>query len=234
MKNIIREENKGGKMLNIAIDGHVSSGKSTLAHGLAKKLGIRVLDTGAIYRGLACAYDSEIGGEIDEKIVDKFIENVVVKIEFIDDVQHVFVNGKDYTPFLRLEKTSVGASKISQYPKLREKVLSLQRDFANNYDCVVEGRDIGSHVLPNAQFKFFVTANAEKRAMRRYIQIKDVPGSPTYDEILKDLLDRDYRDEHRAVAPLIKTDDAILVDNTDISLEQTIDKCAEIVRNGKK
>lgn len=218
-------------MLNIAIDGHVGSGKSTLAHGIAEKLNLKVLDTGAIYRGMACAYKESGRKEPNEKLIDEFIKDIEVRIEFIDDIQHVLVNNVDYTPFLRLEETSMLASKVSKFPNLRKKVLHIQRDFANENDCVVEGRDIGTEVLPNAQIKFFLTAGEEKRAMRRYLQIKDNPNSPSYEEILADLKKRDYNDEHRDVAPLKPAEDSIFLDNGNLTLEETIEKCVKIIKN---
>ena len=215
-------------MLNIAIDGHVGSGKSTLAYAVAKELGIRVLDTGAIYRGLACAYKESGLKDTSLENVTNFVEKTQVSVEFIDDVQHVFVNGKDYTPWLRLEETSRLASHISPYPILREKVMEIQRAFAQKYDCVVEGRDVGTDVLPYAQIKFFVTASEEVRARRRYQQVKD-KSSITYQQILENLRERDYKDEHREVAPLRPANDAIIIDTSDMTLEETIRKCVEIV-----
>ena len=216
-------------MINIAIDGHVGSGKSTLAKGLAKRLGFYVFDTGAIYRGIACEYMSRNLGEPNEEIINDFIKTFEVKVKFIDDVEHVFVNGKDWTPNLRLEQTSVMAGKISPYPKLRDKVLSSQRDFAKTHDVVMEGRDIGTRVLPNADFKFFVTASEEVRAGRRFDQIKGTANAPTYEQILQDLRDRDYRDEHREVAALRPAEDGIIIDSSNQTLEETIEKCLQII-----
>ncbi len=215
-------------MLNIAIDGHAGSGKSMLAHSLAKKLGIKVLDSGAIYRGLACAYKEAGLQDVNLDNITLFIKKTHVKVEFIEDRQHVIVNGKDYTPWLRLEETSRIASQISPYPILREKVMEIQRDFAENNDCIVEGRDVGTDVLPYAQVKFFVTASEEVRARRRYDQIKD-KSNITYQQILENIRDRDYKDEHREVAPLRPANDSIIIDSSDMTLEETIQKCYEIV-----
>ncbi len=221
-------------MINIAIDGHVGCGKSTLAKGLAKRLGFNVFDTGAIYRGLACEYKARNLGVPTQDIIEQFIESVEVNIEFINEVQHVYVNGKDYTPYLRLEETSVMAGKVSPFKVLRKKVLSLQREFASTHNVVMEGRDIGTEVLPNADFKFFVTAREDVRAQRRFDQIKDKPNAPTYQEILKDLRDRDYSDEHREVSPLKPAQDSIIIDSSDQTLEQTIEECLNIIKNKRK
>ena len=220
-------------MINIAIDGHVASGKSTVAHELAKRLGFKVLDTGAIYRGLACAYKESGLGEITQDNISKFIMKASVKVEFYDEVQHVIVNNKDYTEFLRLEETSMLSSQISPFPILREKVMKIQRDFSLNNNCVVEGRDIGSEVLPNAQVKFFITASAEVRAKRRYEQLKD-KSKTTFQQVLDDLLARDYKDEHREVAPLRTVEDSIIIDTSNMTLDETVNKCIEIVKQKVK
>lgn len=222
-------------MLNIAIDGHVGSGKSTLSKGLAKRLNLRVLDTGAIYRGIACRFKAEgLENHIDEGTINKFVEKLKVQVKFDGDLQRVIVDGVDYTPWLRKEETSVLTSKISPFPKIREKVLDIQRDFAKKYDCVIEGRDIGTVVLPNADVKFFITASEKVRAQRRYDQIKNLPDSPSYDEILKDLRMRDYQDEHRKIAPLKPAKDSIIMDTSEMTLEQTIEKCVQIIQETRK
>lgn len=218
-------------MINIAIDGHVGSGKSTLARGLAKKLGFNVFDTGAIYRGLACEFKEKGYKSFDENIISDFISSVEVKIFFEDDVQHVVVNGHDHTQNLRREEISMLSAQISPFPVLRDKVKDLQRHFAKEYNCIMEGRDIGTVVLPKANVKFFITASEEVRAQRRFDQVKDKPNSPSYQEILNDLRERDYKDEHRTVAPLKPAKDAIILDTSNMTLDDTINKCIEIINN---
>ena len=218
-------------MINIAIDGHVGSGKSTLARGLAKKLGFNVFDTGAIYRGLACEFKEKGYKSIDENTISDFITSVEVKIFFEGDVQHVVVNGHDHTPNLRREEISMLSAQISPFPVLRDKVKDLQRHFAKEYNCIMEGRDIGTVVLPKADVKFFITASEEVRAQRRFDQVKDKPNSPSYQEILNDLRERDYKDEHRTVAPLKPAKDAIILDTSNMTLDDTINKCIEIINN---
>lgn len=221
-------------MINIAIDGHVGSGKSTLAKGLAKRLGFNIFDTGAIYRGLACEYMKRNLGEPNQKIIEEFIKTVEIKVDFVGDIEHVYVNGFDYTPYLRLEETSVMAGKVSPYPVLRAKVLNLQRDFAKTHNVVMEGRDIGTHVLPNADYKFFVTASEDVRAKRRFDQIKDKPNAPTYQEILRDLRERDYRDEHREASPLKPAEDSVIIDSSNQTLDETIEQCLRVINNKEK
>lgn len=219
-------------MLNIAIDGHVASGKSVVAKAIAKRLNIKVLDTGAIYRGLACEFKEKGLSEPNEKVVSEFIKDVDVAVEFIDEQQHVIVNKTDYTPYLRSEEISTLSSKISPYPALRGKVLEIQRAFAKENDCVMEGRDIGTDVLPNADIKLFITANAEVRARRRYEQVGD--GSVTFEKVLADLIERDYKDEHRSVAPLKPAQDSIILDTSNMTLEEVIEKCISIIKDKTK
>ena len=219
-------------MLNIAIDGHVASGKSVVAKEIAKRLNIKVLDTGAIYRGLACEFKEKGLGEPNEKVVSEFIKDVDVAVEFIDEQQHVIVNKTDYTPYLRLEEISTLSSKISPYPALRGKVLEIQRAFAKENDCVMEGRDIGTDVLPNADVKIFITASAEVRARRRYEQVKD--GSVSFEKVLADLIERDYKDEHRTVAPLKPAQDSIILDTSNMTLDEVIERCISIIEGKRK
>lgn len=216
-------------MINIAIDGHVSSGKSTLSRGVAQKLGLKVLDTGAIYRGLACAYKEGKFGDINLINVTKFVAQTDVKVTFDGDKQRVVVNGKDFTPYLRLEEISTLSSNIAPYKILRDKVTTIQRAFAGENDCIIEGRDVGTDVLPNATIKFFVTATADERAKRRYLQIKDTSNT-TFEQVLSDLVERDHKDETREVAPLRIAKDAIVVDTTNMTLEEAIDHCVDMIK----
>ena len=219
-------------MINIAIDGHVGSGKSTLAHCLAKKLGLKVLDTGAIYRSIACEYRKKYGLNIDSENIEKLVKNLNIEINFVNDTQHVSINGNDYFEQIRTEEISILTSKISPFVSIREKVLSVQRTFAQKFDCIIEGRDIGTVVLPYADYKFFVTASEEVRAKRRFDQIKD-KQNVSYEQILKDLQIRDYNDTHRKVAPLIPAKDSIILDTSDFTLDQTVDMCVDIITKNK-
>lgn len=218
--------------INIAIDGYVCSGKSTIAKALAKRLGFKVFDTGAIYRGVACAFEymNYDENKISEKYIKKFSEQVELKIEFINGVQHVFVNGIDHTANLRLERTSKLTAKISPFTCIREKVLKIQRDFARKNNIVMEGRDIGSHVLLDADFKFFCVADEIVRATRRYEQQKTMGNSVDFDQILKELRERDYKDVHREHGALTQVEDSIIVDTTNQNLEQSVEFCVEIIK----
>lgn len=220
--------------MNIAIDGYAGSGKSSIAHALASKLGIKVLDTGAIYRGLACAYRDKYGLKIEEENVLKFVKNLKVDVYFENEKQKVLVNSKDYTPYIREEEISNMASTISAFKELRDSILHIQRQFAQSNDCILEGRDIGTVVLPDADIKFFITAGVEIRAERRYMQMEGQADRPSISEILKDIKLRDYNDEHRAVAPLKKADDAIVIDTGDLTVNQSVEKMAELVKQKLK
>ena len=212
-------------MISIAIDGGTACGKGTIAKALSKRLGYRVLDTGAIFRGIACAFVDMGLEDMNDKVIDNFVKKIKIDVKFIDDVQHVFVNGNDKTPNLRTERTSQMASKISVYPKVREFMNQVARDFAKNNNCIVEGRDITTVVLPNADVKFFFCADAKVRAGRRVAQLKAAGKDANFDEVYKDLLERDERDSSRAVAPLKPAEGAIIMDNTDMTEEESIDFC---------
>lgn len=218
-------------MINIAIDGHASSGKSELAHRLAESLGFCVFGTGSIYRSIACEYIKQGLPEPNESIINKFVKTLDISVHFEDDAEKVVVNDCDYTDKLRQEEVSVMASKVAKFQKIRDKVIFIQRDFAEKHNVVMEGRDIGTKILPNATFKFFVTAKAEVRAKRRFEQLKLNGTKEKLKDILNEIKQRDYDDEHREIAPLKRATDAILVDNSNLSREETLDFCLNIIKN---
>lgn len=219
-------------MLNIAVDGFTGSGKSTLVRLLAKKLGdsFKVLDTGAIFRSFAYAYDKAGYGELTASKVKKFLKETSLQVEFIGDNQHILVNGEDVTNHLRTEKISVMSSKISVFPEVRARYLVIAQTFAKENDCIMEGRDIGTVVMPNADVKIFLTANEEVRATRRFEELKAKNAKVTFEQVLKDLQERDYRDTHKGEASLKATEESIVVDNTEMTLEQTADFCFELIK----
>lgn len=214
-------------MINIAIDGFGGSGKGTLSKAIAERYKLKTLDTGAIYRGLACEYKKRGLPVPTAEIVKEFVKDIDIEIFFQNGVEHVVVNGTDHTTNLRVEEISLLAAKVSSFDVVRASVRDLQRSFAENNNCVVEGRDIGTEVLPKADVKFFLTASAKVRAERRYNQIKNKPNAPTFAEVLNDLNKRDYNDVHRKVAPLKPAKDAIIVDTTNMTLEQSLEVCAK-------
>lgn len=221
-------------MINIAIDGYTGVGKTTLTKILCERTGFRMLDTGAIFRGIACAFVDSGLEDMNNQIVNDFVKNLIVEVKFINDSQHVFVNGVDQTANLRTERISQMASKISAYAKVREFMVDIARDFAAKNDCIVEGRDIGSVVLPNAQVKIFLTADERIRAQRRFDQLKQMGKEESYDVVLEDLKERDYRDTHRDVSPLVKVEEAVLVDNSNMTFKETVEHCLKIIADKTK
>lgn len=215
---------------NIAIDGPSGVGKSTIAKRLAGDLGFVYIDTGAMFRGLA-VYFLDRGLDInDEKAVCDAVDGVKETIKYENGEQHVYVNGTDVTSRLRTEDVSKAASVTSQYQPVRSKLLELQREMAKVQDVIMDGRDIGTVVLPDAQLKLFMTARPEIQAQRRYDQLREsgrLEGA-TYESILADIKERDYRDSHRAIAPLRKADDAIEIDTSELSIEQVLDRTKEL------
>ena len=215
--------------MNIAIDGHAGSGKSTVAERLSDLLGYKLLNTGEIYRSFACAYLEENLGDPNDRIVENFIKNKEVVIKFVEKEQFVYINNVCYKSKLRDEKVSMMTSKLSAFKPLRDKLVLIQRQFANENNCIMEGRDIGTVVLPNAEIKLFITASQEVRAKRRFEQVVLKDKNADLEKVLEDLKQRDYNDENRNIAPLKCADDAILVDNTNLNIEETVQKCLEII-----
>ena len=209
-------------MLNIALDGPAGSGKSTIAKQLSKSLGILYLDTGAMYR--ACALKAKKLGiaSNDEEKVNTFINDVDITVKYVDGAQKTYLDGEDVSTAIRENEISMMASNISAIKSVRLKLVELQREIAKVTDCVLDGRDIGTHVLPNANYKFFVTASLDVRAERRYLEL--VARGQTVDKnaLKKEMEIRDYNDSHREFAPLKQAEDAILLDTSNMSIEEVI------------
>lgn len=217
-------------MFAVTIDGKAGCGKSTLAEELSKILNLKKFNTGAVYRGITCAYKSKYGTtEPTEQIINEFIKNLNINVEFEGDLQKILVNCIDYTPFLRNEEISNFVAKISPFDEIRQLVRKIQREFANKYDCIMEGRDIGSVVLKDAQCKLFITASNEVRAQRRLEQLKDTPDCPTFEVLLQEINERDFKDINREHGALLPAEDAIIIDNSNETLQQTIDRCVKII-----
>ena len=216
-------------MIKIAVDGFSGSGKGELCRGLAKKLNLKHLDTGAIFRGIACAFVNMGFTEPTEEIVKQNINKVNVSVEFEDNTQFVLLDGEKINHLLREEQTSQMASKVSVFAPVREKYLEIVRDFSNNYNCIIDGRDITSVVLPDADLKIFLNASEEIRAKRRYEENVQKNIACTYEEVLANLHERDYRDTHRDIAPLIKVEDATLLDNSNLNIEQTAEFAIDLI-----
>ncbi len=213
----------------IAIDGPAGAGKSTIAKLLAKKLGILYLDTGAMYRAVGLKA-VENGVDIsDEDAVKKMLDSTTVDVKICDSVQRVYLDGQDVTGRIREHRVSKAASDISAVPCVRYKMVELQREIASRCDTVLDGRDIGTFVLPNAEYKIFLTASVAERARRRYEELKAKGEDCTLESIAADIEKRDYNDSHRALAPLRKADDAVEIDTTDLTIEEVADKLTALI-----
>lgn len=206
----------------IAIDGPSATGKSTLAKALAKELSFIYIDTGAMYRAVGLyniRKNIDLNNEAD---VVNTLKDISIDIKYIDKEQRIFLNGEDVSSQIREEKVGMAASIVSTYKKVREVLVELQRSLANVQNVIMDGRDIGTVVLPNASLKIFLTASSEERTKRRYLELKEKGKDVSIEDVAKELKERDERDTKRANSPLTKAEDAILVDTTNMNIEKTI------------
>lgn len=218
------------KKISIAIDGPAGAGKSTIARRLAQEMGYRYVDTGAIYRTVAYFMDLWGVSPKDTDGVNRYIDELTVNIEYDDEgAQHMIMNGMDVTADIRTPEISQKASLIAAQPVVREALLDMQREAAQQYDVVMDGRDIGSVVLPKATVKIFLTASAEVRAHRRCKELQEKGQKVDYDQILKDIRQRDYQDTHRDIAPLKMTRDSVKLDTSDMTIDQVIAAMQKII-----
>ncbi|MDE6521004.1 MAG: (d)CMP kinase [Ruminococcus sp.] len=213
--------------INIAIDGPAGAGKSTIAKKVSAEMGYIYVDTGALYRTIAL-YITE--NNISDEDIEKSLENAEVSLKFIDGVQRVYLGDRDVSDLIRTPEISMSASRTSAIPAVRKHLFGLQQKIAHENNVIMDGRDIGTVVLPNADVKIFLTASAEERANRRFRELSEKPNCPGYQEILDDIIKRDYQDMNRATAPLKQAEDAVLVDSTSLTLEEVVEKIIEIVR----
>lgn len=219
-----------GKKISVAIDGPAGAGKSTIARRLAGELGFRYVDTGAIYRTVAYFMDLWGVSPKDVDGVNRYIDELTVGIEYDDEgVQHMLMNGMDVTGDIRTPEISQKASLISAHAVVRDVLLDMQRNMAEEYDVVMDGRDIGSVVLPKATVKIFLTASPEVRAKRRYQELLEKGQKASYEQVLKDVQQRDYQDTHRDIAPLKMCRDSVKVDTSEMDLEQSVAAIRKIV-----
>lgn len=215
------------KTINIAIDGPAGAGKSTIAKMVSADMGYIYVDTGAMYRAVAL-YLTE--NNIPDEDIEKVLGDVDVSLKFVDGAQRVYLGDRDVSELIRTPEISMAASRTSAIPAVRARLFDLQQKLARENNIIMDGRDIGTIVLPNADVKIFLTASAEERANRRYKELSEKPDCPTYEEILKDIIQRDYNDMNRETAPLKQAEDAVLVDTTELTLEQSAAKIAEIIK----
>lgn len=214
----------------IAIDGPAGAGKSTIAKIVSKKLGFIYVDTGAMYRSAALFFLKKGVDLSDEKVCSGLVDEIDISLKYEDGAQKVILNDEDVAGQIRTEEVSNSASKTAVYPAVRAKLSALQKKIAEENDVVMDGRDIGTVVLPNAFLKIYLTASVECRAERRYKEMLEKGEAPDLETIKEDIRDRDYRDMHRSEAPLKKADDAVEIDSSDM----TIDEVADAILNEYK
>ena len=219
------------KMISIAIDGPGGAGKSTIAKRLAKELGFYYVDTGAIYRTVAYFLDLLGISPKDVDGVERYIDELTVEIEYDEDgLQHMIMNGMDVSEDIRTPEISLKASDVSAHAVVRDMLLDMQRDVAKKHNVIMDGRDIGTVVLPRAQVKIFLTASAEERAKRRFLELQAKGKKDSYEQVRKELEKRDFQDSHREIAPLKRAKDAIVVDTSQLDIDGVVAAIRQIVQ----
>ena len=218
-------------MYSIAIDGPAGAGKSTIAKAIAEDIGFIYVDTGAMYRAIALYFLRKGIDGHDRKLVAAECPNIHVTLEYDEEgKQQVILNGENVTGYIRKEEVGKMASVTSAVPEVRAALLDLQRDMAKTSDILMDGRDIGTCILPNADVKIFLTASAEERARRRYLELQLKGDNTPYDVVLADIKERDYRDTHRDIAPLKQADDAVYLDTSNMTIEEAAAKVVELAK----
>ncbi len=216
-------------MISIALDGPAGAGKSTLAKAAAKELGFIYVDTGALYRAIGLKF-SRAGFDTDlDCDIDTVLKDTEINIKFVDGTQHVLLDGEDVSDEIRTPKASMMASAVSAKPPVRAFLLEMQRKLARENNVLMDGRDIGTVVLPDATVKVFVTASAEERADRRYKELKEKGMDVNYQDIYDDIVQRDYNDSHREIAPLKPAEDSVMFDTTGCNLEQSLERLMKLL-----
>ncbi len=217
-------------VINIAIDGPAGAGKSTIAKTASRELGYIYVDTGALYRTVGLnALRQGKDTKSAEQVVPT-LEDVKISLRFVNGEQRVFLGEEDVSEAIRQNEVSMAASNVSAIPAVREYLFDLQRDIAKNNNCIMDGRDIGTVVLPDAKIKIYLTASAEARADRRFKELTEKGQDVNYEKILEDIKTRDYQDMNREIAPLKQADDAILVDTTALTLQESIDYMVKTIK----
>mgnify|MGYP000551556425 FL=1 len=219
---------------NIAIDGPSGAGKSSLSRAVAKEIGFMYIDTGALYRTIGLyVYRNKIQAE-NESAVALALSDIKINIDFIDGYQHVFLNGKDVSEDIRIHEVSDYTSKVSAFACVREFLLKTERELAEKYDVIMDGRDIGSVVLPHAELKIYLTASAQERAKRRFDELILKGQNVKYETVLHDVIERDLRDMNRKTAPLKIAEGAVVVDTTGNTFEQSLKALLDVIKEKLK
>lgn len=217
-------------MIAVAIDGPSGAGKSTIARRAAQALSFIYVDTGALYRTIGLYMSQHIEDTKDAKAVEALLPKVSVELRFIGGEQRVFLNGEDVSGKIRTPQAAMHASNVSAIPAVRAFLLNMQRELAASSNVIMDGRDIGTVVLPEAQVKIFLTASVEARAKRRLAEHEARGEQIDFDELVREIETRDYNDSHRAAAPLKQAEDAVLVDTTDLSFEESVERIISLIR----
>lgn len=219
------------KYISVAVDGPAGSGKSTITKMVAKDLGYNYVDTGAMYRGLTYDFLKNNLTELDEKKIELLLSKVKFEVKFIDRVQYVFVNDEDVSEKIRTAEVSKFTSLFAKSSAVREFLIDTQRNLAMSNNIIMDGRDIASVVLPNADVKIFLTASVEERARRRVLDFeRQGVVDIDFDKVKADIAARDYQDEKRDIAPLVKVDDAVLIDTTNLTITEVVEKMTELIK----
>ncbi len=211
-------------MINVAVDGPAGAGKSSIAKAVAAEIGYIYVDTGALYRSIALF---TIQNNLDNAGLINSIDKINISLEFVDKSQHVILNGEDVSDKIRTPEVSMAASKVSAIPEVREFLFGLQKKIAADNNIIMDGRDIGTVVLPDADLKVFLTASAEERADRRFKEITD--SEVTYEQVLEDIKQRDYNDMNRDISPLKQAKDAVLLDTTGMTMEEVKSRLKNLI-----
>ncbi|MCQ2501590.1 MAG: (d)CMP kinase [Lachnospiraceae bacterium] len=214
----------------IALDGPAGAGKSTVAKAVAAELQFIYIDTGAMYRAMGLYFDAQGVDVNDEAAINAAVDGAQVTIAHMDGAQHIFLNGEDVTTAVRAEKAGMLASKTSAYGSVRRKLTSMQQEIAAVQNIVMDGRDIGTAVLPNAPLKIYLTATVEERARRRFLDLKEKGVDADIKVIAADIEQRDYQDMHREIAPLCQAEDAVFLDSSDMTAEQVVAKIVALAK----
>lgn len=216
-------------MISVAIDGPSGAGKSTLAKRLAKELGYLYVDTGAMYRAIGLFALRQGVDPKDEAAVTALLPQIQIELRYVDGAQRVLLCGEDVSEAIRAENVGMATSAVSAHPPVRAFLLELQRGMARTHDILMDGRDIGTVILPGATVKIFLTASAEARADRRFKELQDKGVDTDYETVLEDICRRDYQDSHRATAPLRQAEDAVLVDTSEMDLEESFQALKSLI-----
>jgi len=223
------------KNISVAIDGPAGAGKSTISKVVAKTLGLIYVDTGAMYRAVALyAIQNGMDTKNADGVLEKSLDKISIDIAYQDGEQHIFLNGEDVSGIIRTPEVSMGASNVATLPCVRLKLVELQREIAKKQSVIMDGRDIGTYVLPSADIKIFLTASVEARAKRRHKELIEKGTSVSYEEVLLDMQKRDLNDSTRAFAPLKQADDAVLIDTTEYDFDASVDKILSHIKENMK